>query len=258
MTEPATLTQASTLADEAPAGTEASHPEAADAHRRSDDDDTFTEDDTNTLAEALEPLVADAIFSQGSPPSSDDDLARQVLEAVLIVSDEPVSARHLGEAVGRSAVEVEQLCEELAAQYQMQQRGFVLMRVAGGYRFQTNPEAAPYVEKFLLGGQSGRLSAAALETLAVVAYKQPISRTQIAAIRGVNVDGVMRTLESRGLVAQVARDSGPGKAVLYGTTREFLERLGIDSLDELAPLGQFSPDEETAKALEASLFSAAS
>lgn len=212
----------------------------------------------DSLAAGLEPLVADAIFAEKSAPSSDDDLARQILEAVLIVSDEPVPPRNLGEAVGRSAVEAEQLCDELAARYQAQQRGFALVRVAGGYRFQTNPDMAPFVEKFLLGGQSRQLSAAALETLAVVAYKQPISRTQIAAIRGVNVDGVMRTLENRGLVAEMARDSGPGKAVLYGTTQEFLKRLGIDSLDELAPLGQFSPDEETVSALESSLFSASS
>ena len=113
-----------------------------------------------------------------------------------------------------------------------------------------------HVEQFLLSGQSGRLSAAALETLAVVAYRQPVSRTQIAAIRGVNVDGVMRTLEQRGLVAEVARDPGPGRAVLYGTTKLFLERLGIDSVEELAPLGQFAPDKETVEALEASLFAA--
>ena len=210
------------------------------------------------FASDLEPLVADAIFAEGSPPSNDDELACQILEAVLMVADEPIPARNLGEVIGRSVVEVEQLCEDLATTYQAQQRGFMLMRVAGGYRFQTNPDLAPYVEKFLLGKQSGRLSAAALETLAVVAYKQPISRAQVTAIRGVTVDGVMRTLESRGLVAEVARDSGPGKAVLYGTTQAFLERLGIDSLDDLAPLGQFSPDEETVQALEASLFSTAS
>ena len=186
----------------------------------------------------------------------DDDTARRVIEAILTVADEPIPPRALGDAIGRSPAETESLCDELAADLAAEQRGFVISRVAGGYRFQTNPDFSSHVEQFLLSGQSGRLSAAALETLAVVAYRQPVSRTQIAAIRGVNVDGVMRTLEQRGLVTEVARDPGPGRAVLYGTTKLFLERLGIDSVEELAPLGQFAPDKETVEALEASLFAA--
>ena len=114
---------------------------------------------------------------------------------------------------------VEELCAELAAAYEADDRGFVLARVAGGYRFQSHPDLAPYVERFVLEGQSARLSAAALETLAIVAYKQPVSRAQVAAIRGVNVDGVMRTLQQRGYIEEVGRDPGPGQAVLYGTTR---------------------------------------
>ena len=139
----------------------------------------------------------------------DDDTARRVIEAVLTVADEPIPPRALGDAIGRSPPETERLCDELAADLAAEQRGFVISRVAGGYRFQTNPDFSSHVEQFLLSGQSGRLSAAALETLAVVAYRQPVSRTQIAAIRGVNVDGVMRTLEQRGLVAEVARDHWP-------------------------------------------------
>lgn len=188
----------------------------------------------------------------------DDDTARRVIEAVLMVADEPIPPRAFSEAIGRSPAETERLCDDLASDLADEQRGFVIVRVAGGYRFQTNPDLASHVEQFLLSGQSGRLSAAALETLAVVAYRQPVSRTQIAAIRGVNSDGVMRTLEQRGLVADVARDPGPGRAVLYGTTQLFLERLGIDSVEELAPLGQFAPDQETVEALEASLFAASS
>ena len=107
------------------------------------------------------------------------------------------------------------------------------MRVAGGWRYQTQPDLAPYVERFVLEGQSAKLSAAALETLAIVAYKQPISRAQIAAIRGVSVDGVVRTLEQRGYIGEVARDPGPGQAVLFGTTPAFLEKMGLDSLAEL-------------------------
>src|SRR5918999_4195224 len=130
------------------------------------------------------------------------------------------------------------------------ERGFVVVRVAGGYRFQSHPDLAPYVERFVLEGQSARLSAAALETLAIVAYKQPVSRAQVAAIRGVNVDGVMRTLQQRGYVEEVARDHGPGQASLFGTTRQFLESLGLDSLDALPPLGDFVPGPEVVEALE--------
>ena len=120
----------------------------------------------------------------------------------------------------------------------------MLVRVAGGYRFQSHPDLAPYVERFVLEGQSARLSAAALETLAIVAYKQPVSRAQIAAIRGVNADGVMRTLLQRGYVEETGRDPGPGQAVLYGTTPLFLERLGLDTVDQLPPLGEFVPGPE--------------
>jgi segregation and condensation protein B len=125
--------------------------------------------------------------------------------------------------------------------------------VAGGYRFASHPDLAPYVERFVLEGQSTRLSGAALETLAIVAYKQPVSRVQVSAIRGVDADGVLRTLVQRGYVAEVARDPGPGQAVLYGTTPTFLERLGLDSLADLPPLGEFVPGAEVVEALEQGL-----
>jgi segregation and condensation protein B len=141
----------------------------------------------------------------------------------------------------------------LAEAYEADDRGFVLKRVAGGYRFQSHPDLAPYVERFVLEGQSSRLSAAALETLAIVAYKQPVSRAQMAAIRGVNVDAVARTLQHRGYIAEVGRDPGPGQAVLYGTTTLFLERLGIDSLDDLPPLAGFVPGPEMVETLERGL-----
>lgn len=148
---------------------------------------------------------------------------------------------------------VESLCETMATDYEAEERGFVLVRVAGGYRFQSHPDQAPYVERFVLDGQSARLSAAALETLAIVAYKQPVSRAQIAAIRGVSVDGVMRTLQQRGYIDEIGRDPGPGQAVLFGTTQTFLERLGLDSLADLPPLGDFVPDAEVVEALEQGL-----
>ncbi len=175
------------------------------------------------------------------------------VEAILMVAEEPLPPELLAQLVGSTPFEIEELCADLAEQYAAQGRGFTLKRVAGGYRFQTAAEQTPYVERYVLEGQSSRLSAAALETLAVVAYKQPVSRNQIAAIRGVNVDGVVRTLQVRGYIDEVARDPGPGQAVLYGTTPAFLERMGIDSVSELLPLGEFFPTSDVVEALERGL-----
>ena len=181
------------------------------------------------------------------------DHVAPALEAILMVAEEPLPAALLAKLVGAPINEVEEICENLAAEYVADGRGFILARIAGGYRFQTATEQAPYVERFVLDGQSARLSAAALETLAVIAYKQPVSRNQIASIRGVNVDAVMRTLQQRGYVDEVARDPGPGQAVLYGTTPTFLERLGIDSVEDLPPLGEFFPEADVVEALERGL-----
>ena len=178
---------------------------------------------------------------------------RRAIEAILMVTEQPVPPTLLAQLLEISEAKVIECCDDLARAYEAEQRGFVLQRVAGGYRFASHPDLAPYVERFVLEGQSARLSAAALETLAIVAYKQPISRAQVAAIRGVNVDGVMRTLQSRGYVTDVARDTGPGQAVLYGTTPLFLEKLGLDSLDQLPPLGEFVPNPDIVEALEHSL-----
>jgi segregation and condensation protein B len=183
----------------------------------------------------------------------DGDEARRAIEAVLMVAVEPVPAQLLGQLLEVAPAVIEERCQALAAAYEAEGRGFALVAVAGGWRFQSHPDLAPYVERFVLEGQSARLSAAALETLAIVAYKQPISRAQVAAIRGVNVDGVVRTLIQRGYLEEVARDPGPGQAVLYGTSRSFLARLGLASLDDLPPLGQFVPDATVVEALEAGL-----
>src|SRR3989440_5853377 len=177
----------------------------------------------------------------------------RAIEAILMVAEEPTEPQLLGQLLEMSPKKVEELCDELAAAYDNEDRGFVLVRVAGGYRFQSHPDLAAYVERFVLEGQSARLSPAALETLAIVAYKQPVSRAQVASIRGVNVDGVMRTLQQRGYVEEVARDPGPGQALLYGTTRMFLEKLGLDSLDDLPSLGDFVPGSEVMEAFEHSL-----
>jgi segregation and condensation protein B len=177
----------------------------------------------------------------------------RALEAILLVADEPADPQLLAQLLEVAPARVEELCAELAARYAEQEHGFVLVKVAGGWRYQTSPDLAAYVERFALEGQSARMSAAALETLAIVAYKQPLSRAQIGAIRGVNVDGVMRTLQQRGYIEEVARDPGPGQAVLFGTTTLFLEKLGISSLDDLPPLGEFVPSAEVVEALEQGL-----
>lgn len=172
------------------------------------------------------------------------------IEAVLMVAERPIEPRLLAQLVETTIEDVEAACAALDQQYRDSGRGFVLARVAGGYRYQSHPEQAAYVERFVLEGQVARLSAAALETLAIVAYKQPISRAQVAAIRGVSVDAVMRTLNTRGYIAEVSRDPGPGQAVMYGTTALFLERLNIDSILDLPELGDFVPDPNIVEALE--------
>jgi segregation and condensation protein B len=179
--------------------------------------------------------------------------AARAIEAILMVADQPIDPNVLAQVLEVSEQDVVAMCNELMASYEVNDAGFVLQRVAGGYRFQSHPDLAPYVERFVLEGQSARLSSAAMETLAIVAYKQPVSRAQVAAIRGVNVDGVMRTLQQRGLIEEVSRDPGPGQAVLFGTSAMFLERLGLDSVDDLPPLGQFVPGADVFEALERGL-----
>jgi len=167
---------------------------------------------------------------------------RRDLEAILLVADEPVPAAVLAEIVGARLSEVEELLVDLAGEYARDGRGFVLRAIAGGWRLYTNPGARAAVEAFLRAGQQSRLTRAALETLAVIAYRQPVTRFQVAAVRGVNVDGVFRTLASRGLIHEVGTDPGPGQATLYGTTSAFLEQLGLNSLDQLPPLKDYLPE----------------
>ncbi len=165
---------------------------------------------------------------------------RPALEAVLMVADQPLDEPTLASAVGHPVVEVGVALAGLAREYDDAGRGFELRQVAGGWRYYTREELAGVVERFVLDGQQARLTQAALETLAVVAYQQPVSRSRVSAIRGVNVDGVMRTLLARGLVAEAGHDTVTG-AHLYATTRYFLERIGIDSLDELPELAPLLP-----------------
>jgi segregation and condensation protein B len=176
---------------------------------------------------------------------SDDDETlppvRAAIEAVLMVVDEPVAEVVLAQVVERPTEEVARVLADLAAEYDDAGRGFELRHVSGGWRLYTRADCAPFVERFVRDGQQARLTQAALETLAVVAYRQPVSRSRIAAIRGVNVDAVMRTLVTRGLVTEVGTEHETG-ALLYGTTPYFLERLGLDSVDELPPLTDYLPD----------------
>jgi len=185
-------------------------------------------------------------------PGRPDDVDRAI-EALVMVADQPVAPSVLAQLLEIPAAEVERRCTALALQYEVDNRGFQLARVAGGYRYQSHPDQVAYVERYVLDGQSAKLSAAALETLAIVAYKQPVSRAQVTAIRGVNVDGVMRTLVQRGLVAEVGHDPGPGQATLYGTTQLFLERLGLDTVEDLPALGQFVPGGDVVETLERTL-----
>ena len=167
--------------------------------------------------------------------------ARGAVEAVLMVVDEPLTVIALASALQRPTDEVELLLREIAADFDSAGRGFELREVAGGWRVYSRSDYAPVVERFVLDGQRARLTQAALETLAVIAYRQPVSRARVSAVRGVNVDGVVRTLVSRGLIQERGTDGESG-AILYGTTTYFLERLGLTSVDELPALAPYLPE----------------
>jgi segregation and condensation protein B len=161
------------------------------------------------------------------------------LEALLLLADEPMTVLSLAAATRRPVAEVEETIAALVSQYDEQERGFELREVAGGWRYYTRAACSPLVERFVLDGQQARLTQASLETLAVIAYRQPVSRGRVAAVRGVNVDGVIRTLIARGLIEEAGHDDG---SILYRTTSHFLERLGIASLEDLPPLAEHLPD----------------
>ena len=163
------------------------------------------------------------------------------IEAICMVVDDPVDPLVLAQVLGRPPEEVRETLEQLSQEYAAAGRGFELREVAGGWRFYSRPEYAAAVERFVLDGQQARLTQAALETLAVVAYRQPVSRSRVSAVRGVNVDGVMRTLHARGLVEEAGVEEGSG-ATLYRTSGYFLERLGLRDLSELPDLAPLLPD----------------
>jgi segregation and condensation protein B len=175
---------------------------------------------------------------------------RPALEAVLMVADQPLDTRTLAAAVGHPEPDVAAALAVLAASYDAEGRGFELREIGGGWRYFTREEYADAVERFVLDGQQARLTQAALETLAVVAYRQPVRRGRVSAIRAVNVDGVMRTLLTRGLVEEAGTEPESG-AVLYRTSAYFMERMGLQSLDELPDLAPFlPPDDEAAELVD--------
>jgi segregation and condensation protein B len=173
----------------------------------------------------------------------------RVLEALFFVSDEPIAASVLAQTLDLDRRTVEAMCDKLAADLEDRRSGLVLRNIAGGWRMYTHPDTAPVVEQFVLSSRQARLTKAALETLAIVAYKQPVTRHQVSGIRGVNSDGVLRALVDRGLIEEAGRDETPGRPLLYATTPGFLERLGLPSLaslPSLAPLlgaGEMAEDD---------------
>jgi segregation and condensation protein B len=172
------------------------------------------------------------------------------LEALFFVSDEPLTTSVIAQALELDRKTVEELCDRLRTTLEERRSGLVLRNVAGGWRLFTSPDAAPVVERFVLSSRQARLTKASLETLAIVAYKQPVTRHQINGIRGVNSDGVLRALTDRGLIEEAGREETPGRPVLYGTTPQFLERLGLPSLaalPSLAPLLGADTEEDSAE-----------
>ena len=177
---------------------------------------------------------------------------RKIVEAILLLADEPVPASQMGEVLEVPRAEVESVLRELAESYEREGRGFVLRESAPGWRLYTDPECAPWLERFVTGHRHARLSAASLEVLAIVAYKGPISRSEISEIRGVESDGVVKTLVQRGLI-EASGAGASGVVNLFEVSDEFLERMGLRSVDELPPLTDFMPDAEAVEDMEAKL-----
>ncbi|HWC22564.1 MAG TPA: SMC-Scp complex subunit ScpB [Flexivirga sp.] len=206
--------------------------------------DAPDDDATPPAAERASEQVEEQEVVEEAPPFDVRTMpggARSAIEAILMVVDQPVTAEELATALELPETEVVEAIEGLEREYAEQHRGFALHCINGGWRVYSRPDYAPAVEKFLLDGQQAKLTQASLETLAVIAYRQPISRSRISAVRGVNVDGVVRTLLTRGLIVEIGSDGEQG-ALLYGTTPYFLQRLGLSSLDELPALAPYLPD----------------
>ena len=205
--------------------------------------DVFVDIDRD--ASAVEPEVGTDGTDPSQPPEPmAPELLRSAIEAILFVVDSPLTVAVLASALQRPVAEVERAVTALGVSYDERAAGIELREVAGGVRIYTRPDVAAYVEQFLQDGQRSRLSQAALETLAVIAYRQPVTRARVSAIRGVNVDGVVRTLLSRGLIVEVGSDPETGGG-LYKTSELFLERMGMQTLEELPSLAPLVPELDT-------------
>jgi segregation and condensation protein B len=183
-----------------------------------------------------------------------DTVLRGTLEALLFVTDEPLPAPRVAKLLEVDEADVTATMQELSAEYARDERGFQLREVAGGWRLYSHPAFHPVIEKMVLSWDTRRLSQAALEALAVIAYHQPVTRQGVNAVRGVNSEAVLSSLVEKGLVREVGRDRAQGNAVLYATTRTFLEKFGMKDLDELPPLEEFAPDADTETAIRERLY----
>ncbi len=180
---------------------------------------------------------------------------RGIIEALLFIANEPLTQKRLCELTGEDESEIISVINELQKEYISQNRGFQLREISGGYRFYTHPGYAAYVEKLVLSSDYRRLTQAAIETLAIIAYKQPVTRAEISAIRGVNVDAVLYSLQDKGLIRELGREKSPGSPFLYGTTQAFLEKFNLKDISELPSLESFEPDESTKEQIRANLTS---
>lgn len=181
--------------------------------------------------------------------TKESEILRGPLEALLFVSDEPVSVSRLAKVLDATERDVAETLAMLQEEYAREERGFQLREVAGGWRLYTHPAYHEHVERLVLSWDTRRLSQAALEALAIIAYRQPISRQGVNAIRGVNSEAVIASLMEKGLVKEVGRDKDAGNAILYGTTQAFLERFGLKDISQLPPLEEFAPDAATERAI---------
>jgi segregation and condensation protein B len=238
VTEP--LADLDALVAEAPQD-EAPHTEAPAPETPAADAADVEAADVEAADPADEPSTEDEGVEVVELPGIDDETLIPALEALLLVVDAPASEETLATALDVSVSRVGAALTELAADYTEAGRGIDLRKMGDGWRFFTRDRYAPYVEKLLLDGQRARLTRAALETLAVIAYRQPVTRARIAAVRGVNVDGVIRTLVLRGLIEETGTDAETG-GLLYRTTELFLERLGLSSLEDLPPIAPLLPE----------------
>lgn len=180
-------------------------------------------------------------------------MLKGIIEALLFVTDEPLPIKKLQQITGQAETEIQVALEEIEEDLKEHDHGILLKEIAGGWRFYTNPKYVVHVERLVLSSEFRRLTQASLETLAVVAYRQPITRADISSIRGVNIDSVLSNLIAKRLVAEVGKEDSPGHPTLYGTSKKFLESFGLKDISELPPLQDFEPDEETKRKIRQNL-----